>query len=89
MNFNNDTSSIVYYVPLIPEAFYIHEDNYAWWIDSGATSHICKDRCWFNNYEVIEDGSVLYMGDYTSAPIFGRGSVSLVFRSENTLNLRM
>nr|GEY65342.1 hypothetical protein [Tanacetum cinerariifolium] len=38
-------------------------DAIAWWIDSGATTHVCKDRCWFKTFEPVEDGSVLYMGD--------------------------
>nr|GEV46647.1 zinc finger, CCHC-type [Tanacetum cinerariifolium] len=31
-------------------------DAIAWWIDSGATTHVCKDRCWFKTYEPVEDG---------------------------------
>ncbi|GJT04145.1 zinc finger, CCHC-type containing protein [Tanacetum coccineum] len=53
-------------------------------IDSGATTHVCKDRCWFKTFEPVEDGSVLYMGDEHSlikkrhfAPIHGKGSVAL------------
>ncbi|GKC14816.1 zinc finger, CCHC-type containing protein, partial [Tanacetum coccineum] len=38
-------------------------DAIAWWIDSGATTHVCKDRCWFKTYETVEYGSVLYMSD--------------------------
>nr|GEZ69597.1 zinc finger, CCHC-type [Tanacetum cinerariifolium] len=38
-------------------------DAIAWWIDSGATTHVCKDRCWFKTCELVEDGSVLYIGD--------------------------
>ncbi|GJZ14787.1 hypothetical protein Tco_0550464 [Tanacetum coccineum] len=34
-------------------------DAIAWWIDSGATAHVCKDRCWFKTYEPVEDGSDL------------------------------
>ncbi|GKA74622.1 zinc finger, CCHC-type containing protein [Tanacetum coccineum] len=45
------------------EAFYVHVDAITWWIDSGATTHVCKDRCWFKTYELVEDESVLYMGD--------------------------
>nr|GEZ95995.1 zinc finger, CCHC-type [Tanacetum cinerariifolium] len=37
-------------------------DAIVWWIDSGAITHVCKDRCWFKTYEPVEDGSVLYMG---------------------------
>nr|GEZ36974.1 hypothetical protein [Tanacetum cinerariifolium] len=32
-------------VSLISEAFYVQVDAIAWWIDSGATTHVCKDRC--------------------------------------------
>nr|GEV05465.1 zinc finger, CCHC-type [Tanacetum cinerariifolium] len=30
--------------------------------DSGATTHVCKDHCWFKTFEPVEEGSVLYMG---------------------------
>ncbi|GJU00214.1 zinc finger, CCHC-type containing protein [Tanacetum coccineum] len=52
-------------------------DAIAWWIDFGATTHVCKDRCWFKTYEPVEDGSVLYMGDDHFAPIHGKGNVVL------------
>ncbi|GKB16468.1 zinc finger, CCHC-type containing protein, partial [Tanacetum coccineum] len=56
-------------------------DAIAWWIDSGATTHICKDHCWFKTYEPVEDGSVLYMEDDHFAPVHGKGSVVLEFSS--------
>ncbi|GKE09070.1 zinc finger, CCHC-type containing protein, partial [Tanacetum coccineum] len=56
-------------------------DAIAWWIDSGATTHICKDRCWFKTYEPVEDRSVLYMGDDHFTPVHGKGSVVLEFNS--------
>nr|GEU65602.1 zinc finger, CCHC-type [Tanacetum cinerariifolium] len=62
-------------------------DAIAWWIDSGATTHVCKDRCWFKTYETVEDGSVLYMGDDHFAPVHGKGSVALEFSSEKTITL--
>ncbi|KAK9682493.1 hypothetical protein RND81_10G077500 [Saponaria officinalis] len=42
-------NSVVNYVPLISEAFYVQDDVVAWWIDSGATNHVCKDRHWFKD----------------------------------------
>nr|GEU52889.1 zinc finger, CCHC-type [Tanacetum cinerariifolium] len=57
-------------------------DAIAWWIDSGATTHVCKDRCWFKTYESVKDGSGLYMGDEHFAPVHGKGSVALEFSSE-------
>ncbi|GJZ12632.1 zinc finger, CCHC-type containing protein [Tanacetum coccineum] len=52
-------------------------DAIAWWIDSGATTHVCKDRCWFKTYEPVEDESILYMGDDHFAPVHGKGNVVL------------
>ncbi|XP_074300561.1 uncharacterized protein LOC141631838 [Silene latifolia] len=65
-------NSVVNYVPLISEAFYVQDDVVAWWIDSGATNHVCKDRHWFKYYELVKDGSVQYMGNESTAPIVYR-----------------
>nr|GEX25327.1 zinc finger, CCHC-type [Tanacetum cinerariifolium] len=40
--------------------------------EEGATTHVCKDRCWFKTHEPVEDGSVLYMGDDHFAHIHGK-----------------
>ncbi|GJS10391.1 zinc finger, CCHC-type containing protein [Tanacetum coccineum] len=62
-------------------------DAIAWWIDSGATTHICKDRCWFKTFEPVKDGFVLYMGDEHFAPVHGKRSVALEFSSRKTVTL--
>ncbi|GJW52461.1 zinc finger, CCHC-type containing protein [Tanacetum coccineum] len=80
-------SFVKYSVSLISEAFYVQVDAIAWWIDSGATTHVCKDRCWFKTFEPVEDGSVLYMGDEHFAPIHGKGSVALEFSSGKIITL--
>ncbi|GJX98361.1 zinc finger, CCHC-type containing protein [Tanacetum coccineum] len=61
---------VKYSVSLSFESFYVQVDAIAWWINSGATTHVCKDRCWFKTYEPMEDGSVLYMGDDHFAPVY-------------------
>ncbi|GKC88603.1 zinc finger, CCHC-type containing protein [Tanacetum coccineum] len=62
-------------------------DAIAWWIDSGATTHVCKDRCWFKTYEPVEDGYVLYMGDDHFAPIHEKGIVVLEFSSGKSITM--
>ncbi|GJU23853.1 zinc finger, CCHC-type containing protein [Tanacetum coccineum] len=62
-------------------------DAIAWWIDFGATTYVCKDHCWFKTFELVEDGSVLYMGDEHFAPVHGKGSVALEFSSGKTITL--
>ncbi|KAM0055964.1 putative RNA-directed DNA polymerase [Helianthus debilis subsp. tardiflorus] len=64
-----------------------YDDTLAWWVDSGATSHVCKDLKWFEEFEPIEDGSVLRMGNVATEPIKGVGKVRLVFTSGKHLLL--
>nr|GEV36936.1 zinc finger, CCHC-type [Tanacetum cinerariifolium] len=55
--------------------------------DFGATTHVCKDRCWFKTFEPVEDGSVLYIGDDHFSPVYGKGSVALEFSYGKTITL--
>ncbi|GJY24066.1 zinc finger, CCHC-type containing protein [Tanacetum coccineum] len=63
------------------------DDVFAWWIDSGATCHAFKDRCWFVTFHPVQDGSVLYMGDESTKPILGSGNVVLEFSFGKTIAL--
>ncbi|GJX61213.1 zinc finger, CCHC-type containing protein [Tanacetum coccineum] len=47
------------------------DDEIAWWIDSGVTCHACEDHCWFDTFHLVEDGSVLHMGNESTKPILG------------------
>ncbi|GJR74346.1 zinc finger, CCHC-type containing protein [Tanacetum coccineum] len=67
----------IYYVTYVSEAFFVQDDDVAWWVDSGATMHVCKDRCWFKTYESLNDGSILHMGNESTALVHGRGCVDL------------
>nr|KAJ0209753.1 hypothetical protein LSAT_V11C400185330 [Lactuca sativa] len=69
------------------QAFYVQDDNVAWWVDSGATSHVCKDLYWFKDFQPIDDGSVVKMGNVATEPIKGIGSVLLTFTSGKCLCL--
>ncbi|GJR28147.1 zinc finger, CCHC-type containing protein, partial [Tanacetum coccineum] len=53
------------------------DDDVAWWVDSKVTVHVCKDRCWFKTYESLNDGSILHMGNESTALVHGRGCVDL------------
>nr|GEU97172.1 zinc finger, CCHC-type [Tanacetum cinerariifolium] len=53
------------------------DDDVAWWVYSGATVHVYKDRCWFKTYESLNDGSILHMGNESTALVHGRGYVDL------------
>ncbi|XP_071728713.1 uncharacterized protein [Rutidosis leptorrhynchoides] len=63
------------------------DDDVAWWVDSGATIHVCKDRCWFKTYESVTDGSILHMGNESTTSIHGRDRVDLSFSSGKIVSL--
>ncbi|GJR06156.1 hypothetical protein Tco_0529140 [Tanacetum coccineum] len=50
------------------------DDDVAWWVNSIATIHVCKDRCWFKTYESLNDGSILHIGNESTTLVHGRGS---------------
>ncbi|KAK1413802.1 hypothetical protein QVD17_35585 [Tagetes erecta] len=66
---------------------YMQDDNIAWWVDSGATSHVCKDLRWFEEFQPIDDGSIIKMGNVATEPIQGLGRVKLTFTSGKCLVL--
>ena len=66
----------------------MQDDEVAWWIDSGANRHVCKDRHWFKTYKASDDDAVLHMGNESTAPIVGRGLVVLELSSGKCLELR-
>ncbi|GJR67190.1 hypothetical protein Tco_0013255 [Tanacetum coccineum] len=47
----------------------------------GATVHVCKDRCWFKTYESLNDGSILHIGNESTAMVHEHGCVDLRFSS--------
>ncbi|GJV77530.1 zinc finger, CCHC-type containing protein [Tanacetum coccineum] len=53
------------------------DDDVAWWVNSGATVYVCKDRCWLKAYEKRNDRSILYMGNESTTLVHGRGCVDL------------
>nr|GFA85076.1 zinc finger, CCHC-type [Tanacetum cinerariifolium] len=67
----------IYYVIYVSEAFFVQDDDVTWWVDSGATVHVCKDRCWFKTYESLNDGSILHLGNESTALVHERGCVDL------------
>ncbi|GJU17853.1 hypothetical protein Tco_1145819 [Tanacetum coccineum] len=65
----------------------IQDDDVAWWVDSGATVHVYKDRCWFKTYELLSDGSILHMGNESTTLVHGHGCVDLKFSPRKIVSL--
>ena len=40
-----------------------------WWLDSGATIHVCNDKTLFSSYAEVKDGQSVLMGNYNAAKL--------------------
>ena len=58
-----------------------------WWIDTGATRHICGDKNLFSEYKHMDDGEKLYMGNSSASNVEGKGNVPLKFTSGKVVTL--
>ena len=58
-----------------------------WWIDTGATCHVCYHKKMFSTFEPIEIGEKVFMGNSTTSDIKGQGKMVLkmTFGKELTL----
>ncbi|GJY17161.1 hypothetical protein Tco_0388652 [Tanacetum coccineum] len=81
------TRPMVYYVTYKFEAYFVQDDDVAWWVESRETVHVCKDRYWFKNYESLNDGSILYMENESTALVHRRGCVDIRFSSGKIVSL--
>ncbi|XP_073222528.1 uncharacterized protein [Cicer arietinum] len=63
------------------------EDVESWWIDSGATRHVCKNKELFKIIDE-EDGSILYMRNASTIQVKGKGTVEIEFTSGKILTLK-
>jgi hypothetical protein len=70
----------------VPKAF-MADSSSEWWIDTGATRHICADRSCFFSLQTATGGSVL-MGNGVVATVRGVEQVSLKLTSGKILVLK-
>jgi len=74
-------------VAMINDQINIVQSDNDWWVDSGASKHVCKDRSLFKTLVLVEDGKVLYMANTSIVDVKGIGQVELVFTFRKTLTL--
>lgn len=58
-----------------------------WWLDSGATIHVCNNKALFKLYNVLEEHEEVLMGNHVAAKVMGKGSVEISFTSGKKLTL--
>jgi len=58
-----------------------------WWIDTGATRHVCSDKAIFSSLKASDAGEKLYMGNSATSTIEGEGTMILKMTSGKNLTL--
>ncbi|KAF5931719.1 hypothetical protein HYC85_027890 [Camellia sinensis] len=58
-----------------------------WWVDTGATRHICADKKMFTSYSIVDNGEQLFMGNSSTSKVEGQGKIVLNMTSGKELTL--
>ncbi|XP_075088615.1 uncharacterized protein LOC142170623 [Nicotiana tabacum] len=58
-----------------------------WWLDLGATIHVCYDKKTFKTYAEVQDSEQVLMGNHVAADVAGKGSIEINFTSGQKLTL--
>ncbi|KAL6982051.1 hypothetical protein U1Q18_052698 [Sarracenia purpurea var. burkii] len=72
---------------MVSEVNLIGSNPQEWWIDTGATRHVCCDRLMFSTLELVTHGQKLYMGNSATSDVLGQGQVILKMTSGKELTL--
>ncbi|GJZ97134.1 pol polyprotein [Tanacetum coccineum] len=56
---------------MIFEVNLVGTNHGGWWIDTGATRHVCADKSMFHSFRAVDNGKKLYMGNSATANIKG------------------
>ncbi|XP_028223590.1 uncharacterized protein LOC114405140 [Glycine soja] len=83
---HNNTMTQEPYIAVITEINMIGGSD-GWWVDTGASRHVCYDRAMFKTYMNVENKKVL-LGDSHTTIVAGTGDVELKFTSGKTLILK-
>ncbi|KAJ9557205.1 hypothetical protein OSB04_011819 [Centaurea solstitialis] len=69
-----------------PQAHLVNQDKDSWYLDTGATAHVCDDKSKFVNYQEIH-GKQVSTANGGRADIAGSGTILLYFTSGRSLTL--
>ncbi|GJZ37135.1 hypothetical protein Tco_0583326 [Tanacetum coccineum] len=74
-------------ITMISEVNLVGSNNSGWWVDIGATRHVCAGKSMFHSFRTVDNGEKLYMGNSATADIKGEGDVILKMTSDKELKL--
>ena len=85
-NITKDVSDIDF-IAVISKVNLVGSNPKEWWINIGATCHVCLDKKMFSTFDPIETKEKVFIGNSTTFEIKGQGQVVLkmTYRKEVTL----
>ena len=73
---------------VVSEVNFIGSNTKEWWVDTGATHHVCSDKKMFSSYQTIDNGEQLFTGNSSSSSkVEGQRKVVLKMTSGKELTL--
>ncbi|KAJ0031111.1 hypothetical protein Pint_13788 [Pistacia integerrima] len=86
-NITQDVSDISLFA-VVSKVNLVGSNPREWWLDTGATWHVCSDKGLFNSFEPNDNGEKLHMGNSATSEIEGQGRMVLkmTYGKELTLN---
>ena len=58
-----------------------------WWVNTGATRHICANKNMFTSYVLVSSGEQIFMGNCSTSKVEGQCKVILKIASSKELTL--
>ncbi|KAF3681104.1 putative phosphoserine aminotransferase, chloroplastic-like [Capsicum annuum] len=58
-----------------------------WWMDSGATHHVCANKKLFSSFTLAQVEEIIYMANFTTTKVEGTGKLCLKMTSGKVLTL--
>ncbi|XP_071694471.1 uncharacterized protein [Rutidosis leptorrhynchoides] len=90
-NMVDDADSLVAMVSdltiIVSEVNLVGSNTREWWVDTGATHHVCADQSLFNTFKEVSSADKLFIGNSAIADIKGEGNVILKMTSGKKLTL--
>ena len=87
----NGLTKDVSYIDLttvISEVNLVGSNPNEWWINTGATRHVCLDKKMLSTFEPTKIGEKVYVGNSTTSEIKGQGKVVLKMTSGKEVTLK-
>ncbi|XP_076923420.1 uncharacterized protein LOC143585546, partial [Bidens hawaiensis] len=72
---------------MVTEVNLVGQNNKYWWVDKGATRHVCFDKGLFSTFKEVTNGEKMFMGNSATAEVKGEGNVVLKMTSGKKLTL--